>query len=317
MSSATAPSYTRIDYSVRPAKAIERRMMVDIVRRLDRTAALVYYRYVGFGSLYFSDFSLFHKVLGIRELISIEREVDDELRFRFNLPYAPIELRFGDAADVLPSLSWDERSIVWLDYDGRLKLDKLDDLAFLVRNVAPGSVVAVTVNVQPTDKVEGRLARACSTLDTLVPLKYNDENLGGWGCADLAWDVISERIRTALDERNTGKSQSAKVGYKQLFHFRYRDGARMLTTGGMFYDSPMEAHVGLCAFEDFHFCKNGAEAFEIVIPRLTLREMRLLDSLLPSGEYAQGAVDVGVPADDARNYSDLYRYFPKFAETEP
>ena len=109
--------YERIDYNLRPAKSIERKMLCEAFRRLLSFSDLTEYRYVGFGSTFFSDFSLIHKSLGLTDLISIEKEEKDKRRFRFNRPYKCIKLCFGNANDVLPNLSWAKKIILWLDYD--------------------------------------------------------------------------------------------------------------------------------------------------------------------------------------------------------
>ncbi len=59
------PSYEKIHYGLRPAKNIERKMMCECFWRLSAFHPVHNYRYIGFGSVYFSDFLLFHKVLGI------------------------------------------------------------------------------------------------------------------------------------------------------------------------------------------------------------------------------------------------------------
>lgn len=74
-------SFRRIDYSLRPAKHAERRMMCDVFRRLRPFGRVEDYMYVGFGSVWFSDFSLFHRALGIRDMLSIEKERSAEQRF--------------------------------------------------------------------------------------------------------------------------------------------------------------------------------------------------------------------------------------------
>ena len=309
------PSYQKIDYSLRPAKAIERKMMVDALRRLDRMVALKHYRYVGFGSPYFTDFSLFHKALDLTALVSIEREIEDEDRFRFNVPYAAIELRFGESTDVLPEIDWQQRSIVWLDYDEKLSADKLTDVAYLSRELQPGSVLIVTVNVHPHSDLETRLERTREDLGPRLPRRYSAEELGGWGTASAARDVISEEIEVALAERNTGKPESTRVGYRQLFNFNYRDGARMLTVGGVFFDAGIDAHIDGCGFSDFDFFRDGADPYEIVVPRLTLKEMRHLDTLLPAMPLAV-ADGVGLSQADVETYARVYRYFPRFADID-
>ena len=311
----SSPSYTKIDYSLRPAKAIERKMMLDLLRRLDRWTSLTHYRYVGFGSPYFADFGLFHRALGIRDLVSIERESDHEARFRFNAPFAAVDLKFGDSTEVLPELPWAQRSIVWLDYDERLDEAKLDDVAFLARNLAPGSVLVVSVNAHPIRDLESRLEETRQELGTHLPRRYSASDLGGWGTAEAYREVIDEQIRVALSERNTGQPAGAVVQYQQLFNFHYQDGAKMLTVGGLLHDAGQEGAFRQCAFDDFDFSCSGADAYRIDVPKLTLREMRYLDTTLPR-ETFDDLDEFGIPVHDARKYAVVYRYFPKFVDIE-
>src|SRR5580658_3613252 len=117
-----ANSFRKIDYRLRPAKAVERRMMAETFMRLRSFASLESYRYVGMGSVYFSDFSLFHTMCGFDPMVSLE-ETDDateQNRFKMNVPLGNINVAFGHSNTTLPSLQWDLRSVVWLDYDGVL-----------------------------------------------------------------------------------------------------------------------------------------------------------------------------------------------------
>jgi hypothetical protein len=67
-----ANSFRKIDYRLRPAKAVERRMMAESFLRLRPFGSVETYRYVGMGSVYFADFSLFHAVCGFETMVSIE-----------------------------------------------------------------------------------------------------------------------------------------------------------------------------------------------------------------------------------------------------
>jgi hypothetical protein len=139
-----AGSYTKIDYRVRPAKYAERLMMVDAFRRL-RFGSIESYQYVGLGSVYFTDFSLIHKSLGIDKLVSIEKNEDDRERFEANVPFASIEMLWGNTSSELPKLRLDLRSIIWMDYDGRLDRSVLADIAHIASEASGGSVLAITV----------------------------------------------------------------------------------------------------------------------------------------------------------------------------
>lgn len=98
-------SFRKINYSLRPAKHAERKMMGEIFRRAAAFSALETYRYVGLGSVWFSDFSLYHKMLGIGEMVSIERATGCKARFEANRPFN-IEMRFKPTTEALPELDW-------------------------------------------------------------------------------------------------------------------------------------------------------------------------------------------------------------------
>jgi hypothetical protein len=142
-------SYEKINYSLRPAKSIERKMLCDAFRRLSAFDKVENYQYIGFGSTYFSDFILFHRALGITKMISIEKDKENKERFMFNRPFRCVELEFGKSNEVLPKLNWDAKSILWLDYDDKLDNHVLSDVRFFCINASPGSVIVLSVNAHP------------------------------------------------------------------------------------------------------------------------------------------------------------------------
>lgn len=317
-------SYEKINYSLRPAKAIERKMLCDAFRRLSPFGKLESYRYVGFGSTYFSDFILFHKSLGIQNMISIEKDKLNEGRFSFNLPYKCINLEFGDSNDVLPDMSWNIRTINWLDYDGTLDLNVLSDINFLVTHVQPGSLITVSINAHPksftssdvSSIAEKRLNFIKDNVgEDKIPLGIDGKGLGGWGTAQLYRRIIQNEIEQTLNDINGGRDEGSHLKYKQLFNFHYSDGAKMLTVGGILYDEGQQHIVEQCAFQDLDFTRTDDDSYIIKVPNLTYREIRHLDSQLPRnvGESLEAKA---VPEDDINEYEKIYRYFPNFAEMD-
>ena len=128
--------YEIINYSIRPAKSIERKMLCEAFRRLSEFGSLDSYRYLGFGSTYFSDFALFYRLLGLRNMISIEKDAANSQRFEFNRPFRCIDVKFSHSNDALPTLPWNERTIGWFDYDDKLDAGLLADVHYL-SSVAP------------------------------------------------------------------------------------------------------------------------------------------------------------------------------------
>lgn len=313
------PSYELINYSLRPAKHIERKMMLEVIRTLSVFGSLTAYRYIGFGSIYFSDFYLFHKQLGINEMISVEKEQGDEGRFNFNRPFSCIQIQFGYSTDILPSLSWDTRTIIWLDYDGTLNKDVIADIRFASSNLAMGSMLIITVNAEPekdTNAERGVDLLRDRVGENNLPVGIENRDLRKWGTAAAYRRIITNQIHEALSDKNGVRRKGNKVLYQQLFHFNYADGMKMLTVGGILYDEGQRSLFPLAHIEEtFPFVKTGEEPYLIRVPNLTYREIRHLDKLLP-GDKSSLEKEANIPQQDVEYYAKTYRYFPTFAETD-
>lgn len=308
-------SFEKVNYTLRPGKAVERKMLCECFRRLSPFARVDSYRYVGFGSIYFSDFSLIHRSLGIDDLVSIEREDSKIKRFEFNRPYRSIELKFGESTDVLPELDWSPRTIMWLDYDQKLNDDVLADVATFCRSCTAGSVLVVSVNAKP-DEGSGneRLKKLKEKVGSnKVPSDVDPNRLAGWEFAEVNRRIIAAEVASTLSDRNGALQGSAELRYKQLFNFNYQDGVKMMTTGGLVHEVGQEETLRNCGFDQLDFVRERDDPCEIMVPNLTFREMRHIDSQLPVGKEE---VDVPISKRDVEAYRAIYRYFPTFVEAE-
>jgi hypothetical protein len=309
------PSYESVNYSLRPAKNIERKMFCEAFRRLIEFGKLESYRYVGFGSTFFADFSLFHKALGIGNSISIEKDTINEKRFEFNKPYDCIRLMFGKSSDILPTLNWDLKTIIWLDYDYALDESILTDIAFVSTHAPTGSMLIVTTDARPVEVNERITALKATFEGKKLPPDLSEKKLAKWGTADLYRQIITNEINEKINIRNGTRPPGTEFQYKQLFNFHYADGAMMLTVGGLIYDKSVEHLVAKCSFESFGFIRTGEESFCIEVPSLTLKEMRHLDKQLPCNQLNR--VDSpSIPEKDIQRYAQLYRYFPAFVDAD-
>lgn len=308
-------SYREINYSLRPAKNIERKMLAEAIHRMASFGAIDTYRYIGFGSIYFTDFYLFHRYLGIKDMISIERNVTNGDRFLFNLPFKCIRLELGNSKDVLPTLNWDTRTILWLDYDGQLTKDVFLDIETFVSNATSGSVIIITVQSNPSYKNPNHLERLIENVGkNKVPINIKSSDLDGWGLANVNRQIIDNEIAELLRKRNAARAKPNYI-YQQLFNFHYQDGAQMLTVGGIIFQETMRSQYQSCEFNKLDFVKVGEGAYKIEIPQLTFRELRHLNAQLPATDVKKIEAK-GIPESDLRKYMGIYRFFPSFAETD-
>lgn len=319
-----APSFKQIDYRLRLNKGTERKMLVELFRRLVFFEPVQNYRYIGFGATTFSDFILFHKELNISDMISIEIHQEYEKRCKFNKPFDCITIISGDSNEVLPQLSWEKRTIAWLDYDGRLTDTVKQDISYVVSRLKSGSMFIVTVNAggystYPKEKVEKATRRLRSLFEKdakfKLPSIYEAKHLQGIDMAKTCRKLIEDIIRISLRDRNGLSSLDNTIQYYPLTCFVYQDGAQMLTVGGLFFESKDEKIVEKCQFDNLGFTTPLAgELYEIKIPIITPRERHYLDQKLPLGTYLDAKAEFGLTQDEIDNYVCLYRYCPSYAE---
>ncbi|WCT56769.1 hypothetical protein PQ456_04390 [Paenibacillus kyungheensis] len=313
-------SYEKIDYSLRPAKAIERKMLGELFSRLNIFAPINNYRYVGLGSIYFSDFILFHRLLGFKTMISIENEIENQKRFKLNLPFRFIELKFGDALSILPTLKWNTQSIVWLDFDTSLNLDMLLCIEYLIKNLSSGSILLISCN----GSLKGRATDfddRKAILDEQLEGKLTEEikkpnQIEGWSLAKLYRTIINEEINSSIVDRNRGLKKEDKIKYEQLINIHYQENsrsARMLTVGGVIFKSKDSKKFNDCNFNNLNFVSNDNTPYDIKIPILTYKELKYLDSKMPIKKQLNNH---DIPISQINLYEKHYRYFPNYKDIE-
>ena len=327
-----ADSYRQINYSLRPAKAVERKMICEAFCRLYPFGKIETYRYVGFGSIYFSDFQLFHRILGMNDMLSIEKDAYARECFEFNKPYKCVRLDCRPASLVLPELDWHVKTIVWLDYNSKLDETVLSDIGSVCTRACSGSMLLVTFNVHverdpdettrqeytaetglPFNLDNYRLRELHKRLGDGLPLEIRGNELRGKGLAIISRKVVNNRVEEALSTRNSVMPFEKKLAHRQIFNFHYSDGAPMLTVGWIFFEAGEQHKFDACSFNELNFVRFGEEAYAIEVPCLTMKEMRHLNAQLPQGGVAAVTLP-GVPPSDIERYAELYRYFPTFAE---
>ena len=221
--------------------------------------------------------------------------------------------------EILPTLDWPRPAIVWLDYDSELNAEKLRDIVLVAGFALSGSVLLVTIPVDPGDSSEPdaeskRLSnlKKCVGEDK-VPSSLHAKDLRLWGTAKACRDIVHNEILQALDDRGAPLPRNSRIKYHQLFNFHYADGTKMLTIGGIFLDGEDRKRLSVVRhFEDLEFIRFDNTSYDIESPILTWREMRLLDKELPGS----AASPEWLPEEERDKYRKVYRYFPNFTEVE-
>lgn len=323
------PSYEKINYLLRPNKSVERKMVCEMLSGLSLIKDLSVYQYIGFGSTYFADFSLFHRNLGISKMISMEKDDSARERCEFNKPYGCIELKMGESSTILPNLEIDKKSsIIWLDYDESISDTVFSDINTVVNMITPDSFFMLTINADiasikfKSNEENIDLTQAAVNLigEERFPTHFLDLKMNQKNYQDLLYQCIVQEISSAVYHRNG--MEDNKVVFHQTVYFDYRDNSKMLTVGGfLFLEKEVETHLERMGIQNLSYYNNDKNPYSIECPILSLKEIQALNCHLPCKEMGEKGnfEDIELnrfPVDnsDINRYASLYRYFPLYAE---
>ena len=305
-------SFLKVQYDVRPAKQVERRMLLDTFQTLLSSGfPLRDYKYVGFGSMYFVDFILFHKILGLNKFLSVEICEDYESRVHFNKPFNNIEIEIAPISDIIPRFDNDEKYLLWLDYDIGLCRDCVNDISLATYKLSPGSIILITID-----------ARSPENKDTPNEwYTYLKDEVGSF--FDYNWTLTNFRktnlnniyTKILFNAINSGLHTRENVRFFPLFNFLYKDSCPMLTVGGIIGTNVEERQIRSCDFSNAKFIRDNIddEPYAIRVPRLTRKERIFLDQNMPCRDDWKCKA-FKLDGADILAYRDIYRYFPMYAE---
>lgn len=313
----TVPSFNGVNYSLRPSKTIQRGLVFEGLRLAQETLAWSRAYYIGFGSIWFTDFAMAHRVLRIKRMISIERNSIGFRRAVFNKPYRFVRVKKGESYDVLPVIFQQERissspTILWLDYDGPLDEDKIGELRDRVEGANDDSVVLVTFDA--SEKYYGdRWRHRISRLGQLF---------GSGAVDDLTRaDVIGDRLAATMGQLVMDMFQNVSTRMRKsnacvpAFNIPYKDKAPMATVGAIF---PAENKLRGVRRIVRGSSWPGFVDEPVVAPHLTSKEVAVLQAKLPwSQSLTRSEVrELGfdLELEQLRAFQLYYRHYPTFAQ---
>lgn len=309
-------SFESINYSLRPNKNVERKLIVSSINKLQGIFPIDTYRYVGFGSMWFADFVLMHKHVGITDMVTIEIEHSRSKRVEFNKPFACINVRMEAAATALGEVLDDKNTIVWLDYDGSLKDAMTGDIETAIGSMTSGSLILVSVNAN-VKQLEGQQ----SNDEVMTPIKYLAEICDSTSILSqqnrLSVNDFPEFVAEILHDKIKGSVLSKKPGctYIPIWTFSYSDGVKMITVGGMIANTSDENKLTSSGIFSLPYI-SGLKTYKLSIPVLTEKEKRALDKLLPSvSPLNQKHFDFELRDNEIEAYQKFYIQYPVFNET--
>ncbi|MDD8026408.1 MAG: hypothetical protein PHI34_07830 [Acidobacteriota bacterium] len=324
-------SFEKFNYSVRPSKQVERKLLMESLHFLGHKANLSIrdYTYLGFGSIYYTDFILFHRYLYIDKMICVE-SADIPRRMRFNRPYKFIKLKMGKISEVIPDINFNCKYVIWLDYDYGLDFGPndnessiLDDIDAISGKLYPGSILIVTAEAEPRlsnfkensrlsdtkriSQLQSRLQETCgSILHSKIPknILIRKEMPGFISKTMIAQMTAS----TAMNHHN--------VVFHQIANYVYADGAQMVTVGGIIDKAQKASELRLSGIYEQVFAEKGNKPKKISVPPLTIREKESIDSKISKfPNSAQFKLNFELKPELLNNYLKYYKHYPSFHES--
>lgn len=306
-------SSEKINYLVRPAKQVERKLIIEALLRLKMVYDIEDYQYIGMGSLFYVDHQMFHKYLGIKDMISIEMEEDKIDRFRFNMPYGFIEIHPGISTDLLQTFDWKKDKFIWLDYDSKISKMVIADIQIICNRIKPGGILIITLDAKPerfesprkdpsTSVNRDRLENFKKELYPYFPFTISERDLSTKKLPVLLWQVITDVIKDELRRK--------ELDFFQIFNLKYKDTTPMYTFGCVFEKEPNKLKkTGLF---DLEFISRDREIVEINLPIITPLEKIEFDKLIPNIALKFKRFEMSNKQLD--DYEKYYKYYPRYFE---
>jgi len=313
-------SSTKINYVTRPNKNVERKLIFQLLQKMGQVLDHKNYVYIGFGGFVFSDFVLAHNVLGINSLISMEKE-ELSKRADFNKPYKCIDVIGKDSSVALLDIDIEnKKSVIWLDFDTGITGPVIDDCIYISERAISGTSFFITLNAFENSMFKTNSDRKRSKIDNLrfyagsdmVPANTKSKDLSPINYPSTLAGIIFTRIDASV------KSSSRGVEFIPLVFFSYKDGAQMITVGGIFLNEEDKKLLNVDSILSDLFYANGKEEYVIDIPPLTIKEKICLDSLIPdsmlNAEMVLEALNFDMPESHVEAYKLFYSQYPVFGE---
>jgi hypothetical protein len=324
-----------VPYHLRPNKAIDRQLFVELLSKVNRFKPVRSYTYVGFGGSFLEDFKLIHSYFGNRKMISIEQNANALKRQKFNLPLKCIKRRHESSGEFIASYSVKGPAVIWLDYTSPKEIRlQVQEYESLISRLQMNDVVKITLNANPEalrartivdeagkretteERNVKRLQKLSGRLQDYLPQDVEAAMM----TIDGLPQVLSRVLEFAANKAMKGRSEYI---FQPLSCYVYSDSEhQMLTiTGIILARTEMHLFFGETAIKKWRLSATDWKTIRrIKVPELTAREKFFIDKHLPAPNQKKVHKklnflfdeDETVSLEILESYATYYRYYPSF-----
>lgn len=333
-------------YHLRPNKAIDRFILLELLRTMELRTPLRGYTYIGLGGPSLEDFRLLAQQFPLMAMKCVEQDGETLKRQRFHMCSSKLECVPGSLRDfVATRFPSDGPVIVWADYTD-MNRECLTEVADISRKAVPGSLLRFTVRAEspipkrlnlnpfryppqvPPKKMNEfeRVKNSFSTDMVVDGIVFSPE---WFQWSDFSPDrfplLLARMIRTIME----GACTTPKT-FLPLHTVKYSDGTIMLSMTGLI--CLLDERDSLAQHFHDHFVFYSADVNtvdEIDVPNLTTKERLHLEEMLPTedtaGEACFGKLRYLIEGDESESVSRrkmeqferYYRLYPYFGKIVP
>ena len=306
-------------YHLRPNKAVDRFVMIEILRRLEQFSNLSEYTYHGLGGPYLEDFRVLYQECGEIDMVSIEKNSEVFKRQEFHRPFSGVSLKNIDVFDFVDDYeSNGKKSIFWLDFTD-LEFRNIEYFQLLLTKVSEESIVKVTLRAHAGDYLQ-KPGDFLQKFDGLLPAGSRKVPHKQAEYASL----IQGMVKVAA-----GQTMRTFPGnkFQPIASFFYADTVGILTVTGILCS--VAASPGIRqAFQDWEFANLDWSPPKIIdVPVLSTKERLFLEDKLPCDEPAGETLlrELGYRIAGTREgtrtqleqYANFHRHYPHFIRAVP
>lgn len=283
-----------IPYHLRQNKAVDRALLVGLLKRVGYFNNISEYRYIGFGGPFLEDFKVIHHELKIKDMISIENNKNVMNRQKFNKPLSCIRILddIKSSSEFLLEHSFDKKTILWLDYVSFRELpQQIQDIRMSLNKMGNGDILKITLNGNSSNL--GLPRNPDDDLNEYRLSKYTDMVTQEFLPADLTTDDVTHKnfprtlLKTLKVVANSVMQNRPRERIHLLTSFIYEDGQKMLTVTMIILDDSTQDRF----FTDSRlrswpfFNEDWGHVQDITMPAISVRERLAIESLLPDADY--------------------------------
>lgn len=338
-------SGSSIPYHLRPHKAVDRRLFVDLLARCERWHPLTDAAYISMGAYPLEDHKLVHRMLGLRKLIAFDYDRDIVKRQVFNRPIDTCKCVCYSSGDLVANLDavladagYADASnlIVWLDYTSPAELgEQIREFVTLLDKLKLGDVVRITVNANASSLFSPKPQKGVPTMsgEEVRKVRFDklSERIGDYLPVDAEAEMMTDKLLPAALSRAFGAAAlqalptSGVSTFAPLSIVRYADGQQMLSLTGIVVprDQEVEMREKLDLASWRFASRDWSEVHLLTVPDLTIRERLFLERAIGTTAVPDlkehlgfdfGALEVGEAF--LNDYQHYYRFYPNLLAAE-